>query len=169
MEARHEIVAEAETVAEARQRAERQVPRGMHVLSVKERWPARGTARAAGEDPAVAQQRALEQVPADARVVSELVLDVGDEVSVYAVDARAAEAQLVATYGDAVDSAPGHLTHNGTRAESATHLGDGKLGGLDEVLYRAVLLKPFAEIAYASRARVALTFGPPTPRRGPVG
>lgn len=169
MDARHEIVAEAESVAEARQRAERQVPRGMHVLSVKENWPERGTARAAGEAPAVAQERARAQVPAGATVVSERVLDAGDEVSVYAADAKAAEAQLVATYGDAVDGEASHLTHNGTRAESANPLADRPLGGLDEVLFRAVLRRPFAEIAYASRARVALTFGPPPPRRGSGG
>lgn len=165
MDARHEIVTEAETVTEARQRAERQVPRGMHVLSVKENWPARGTARAAGEAPAVAQQQARAQVPAGARVVSERVLDAGDEVSVYAASEAAAAAQLLATYGEAVDSVPSHLTHDGTRADYATPLADRPLGGLDEVLYRAVLLKPFAEVAYASRARVALTFGPRSSRR----
>jgi hypothetical protein len=165
MDARHEIVAEAETVTEARQRAERQVPRGMHVLSVKENWPARGTARAAGDEPTAAQQQARALVPVGARVVSERVLDAGDEVSVYAADAAGAAAQLHARYGAAVDAEPSHLTHNGTRADSATALADRPLVGLDEVLYRAVLLKPFAEIAYASRARVALTFGTPAPRR----
>lgn len=163
MDARHEIVAEAETVTEARQRAERQVPRGMHVLSVKENWPARGTARAVGDEPTAAQQQARAQVPAGARVVSERVLDAGDEVSVYAADADSAARQLHARYGAAVDAEVSHLSHNGSRAGSA--LADRPLGGLDEVLYRAVLLTPFAEVAYASSARVALTFGPPAPRR----
>lgn len=169
MDARHEIVAEAETVAEARQRAERQVPRGMHVLSVKEKWPERGTARAAGDDPDLAQEQARARVPAGARVVRERVLEAGEEVSVYAADAVTAVAQLMATYGEAVDGDASHLTHNGTRAETASALAAEPLGGLDEVLFRTVLLKPFAEVAYASRARVALTFGPPSPRRGVGG
>lgn len=169
MDARHEIVAEAETVAEARQRAERQVPRGMHVLSVKENWPERGTARAAGDDPELAQEHARARVPAGARVVRERVLDAGAEVSVYAADATAAAARLMATYGEAVDGDASHLAHNGTRADTAGSLTGESLGGLDEVLYRTVLLKPCAEVAYASRARVALTFGPPSPRRGVGG
>jgi hypothetical protein len=165
MDGTHEIVAEAATVTEARQQAERRVPRGMQVLAVKENWPHTGTARAAGEAAATAQELARAQVPVGAAVVSESVLEAGAEVSVYAADAQDASDRLRATYGDAVDGVISHLRRDGELVRAQHRLPEGTLDRSGFVLYKALLLRPFAEVSYRAPARVALTFGPATRRR----
>lgn len=165
MDGTHEIVAEAATVTEARQQAERRVPRGMQVIAVKENWPHTVTARAAGDAAATARERARAQVPAGAPVVSEAVLEAGDEVSVYAADAQDAADRLRATYGEAVDAAISHLRPDGQPAHGQERLPEGAFARPGLALYRALLLKPVAEVSYRAPARVALTFGPAGRRR----
>lgn len=164
MDATHEIVAEAATVTEARQRAERRVPRGMQVIAIRENWPHTGTARAAGDVPATARERARDQVPPGAAVLTERVLDAGTEVSVYAADAEDAANQLRTRYGEAVDGLPSHLRPDG-QPVSAGLVAEDESYRPGFVLYRAALLSPVAEVSYRSLARVALTFGPQHGRR----
>ncbi len=150
MDGAYEIVAEGATVTEARHRAERQVPSGMEVLSIKERWPEAGLARASGDEPLTARKRARAQVPLGADVVSETVLDVGDEVSVYALDPQDAVRRLGAAYGDAVDGPSAHLVREDT--PDAETLG--------YVRYGAALRTPYAVVSYRCPARVALRLAP---------
>lgn len=155
MDAAYEIVAEAATVIEARHRAERQVPSGMEVLSIKERWPESGQAHASGDEPLTARDLALAQVPPGADIVSETVLDVGEEVSVYALDLEDAARRLGATYGEAVDGAGAHLLCDG----------DAEVHSVGYVRYGVALRKPYAVVTYRCAARVALRLGPTRPRR----
>lgn len=168
VDATNEIVAEADSVAEARQQAERQVPSGMLVLAVKENWPSAGTVRAAGDAFGSARERAHAQVPAGASIVSETLRPVGETVYVYASDLRDAAERLGAAYGEALARETVGLSVDGRIGRALNRIG-GPFGySMGQLQFRAELSKPFAEVSYRTKARVALTFGPaPGPRERP--
>lgn len=155
MHATHQIVVEADTVTEARHRAERRVPHGMQVVAVRESWPHTGTVRAGGEDPTSATEKARAQLPAGAIVIGEMVRPVGEVVYVYAVDEQRAAERLRATYGDALASGGGDETLGLALSRTAGPFGHSN--GLAQ--FRTELRRPLAEISYKTKARVVLTFG----------
>jgi hypothetical protein len=159
MDATNQIVAEAATVAEARRRAERRVPRGMQVLGVKENWPQAGTVRAGGDDPASASENARAKVPPGAVVTGETVRPAGEAIYVYAADERRAAERLRGGYGDALATGPDGSPDGEVGPLLSRTAGPfGHSDGL--VQFRAELGKPVAEVSYRTKARVALTFGP---------
>jgi hypothetical protein len=166
VDATNEIVAEADSVAEARQQAERQVPSGMQVLGVKENWPSAGTVRAAADANGSARERAYAQVPEGATIISETLRPAGETVYVYASDLRDAVERLGATYGKALARGTVGLSVDGRIGRALNRIG-GPFGySMGQLQFRAELVKPFAELSYRTKARVALTFGP---EQGPVG